>query len=85
MIKLKHGKGCAKCRNTGYMGRSGIYEVMPYSESLKRLTTAEATLETIRKKAVEEGMVLLRQNGIKKMLKGETTYQEILRVSWDQI
>ncbi|MCF6247233.1 MAG: GspE/PulE family protein [Desulfobacula sp.] len=85
MIKLKHGRGCAKCRNTGYMGRTGIYEVMPYSESLKRLTTSEATLETIRKKAVEEGMVLLRQNGIKKMLKGETTYQEILRVSWDQI
>lgn len=83
-VKLKHGKGCVKCRNTGYMGRTGIYEIMPYSESLKKLTTKEATLETIRKKAVEEGLVLLRQNGIKKMLKGETTYQEILRVTWDQ-
>jgi general secretion pathway protein E len=84
-IKLKHGKGCVKCRNTGYKGRSGIYEIMPYSESLKQLTTSEASLETIRKKAVEEGLVLLRKNGIKKMLQGHTTYQEILRVTSDQI
>jgi len=83
VIKLKHGKGCVKCRNTGYKGRTGIYEIMPYSESLKQLTTSDAGVETLRKKAVEEGLVLLRQNGIKKMLKGHTTYQEILRVTWD--
>ncbi len=83
-VKLKHGKGCVKCRNTGYMGRTGIYEIMPYSESLKDLTTSEATIEKIRKKAVQEGLVLLRQNGIRKMLLGQTTYQEVLRVTWDQ-
>lgn len=83
-VKLKHGKGCVKCRNTGYLGRTGVYEIMPYSESLKKLTTHEATLEVIRKKAMEEGLVLLRQNGIKKMLQGQTTYQEVLRVTWDQ-
>ncbi|MCD4720385.1 MAG: GspE/PulE family protein [Desulfobacula sp.] len=85
VVKLKHGKGCVKCRNTGYKGRSGIYEIMPYSESLKQLTTSNAGLETLRKKAVEEGLVLLRKNGIKRMLKGHTTYQEILRVTSDQI
>ncbi|MBU1341995.1 MAG: GspE/PulE family protein [Proteobacteria bacterium] len=84
-IRLAHGKGCVKCRNTGYKGRTGIYEIMPYSESLKSLTTEGAGLEMLRKKAVEEGLVLLRQNGIRKMLKGQTTYQEILRVTWDQI
>jgi general secretion pathway protein E len=82
IVKLKHGKGCSKCRNTGYKGRTGIYEVMPYSESLKLLTAGDA-LDTLRKKAVEEGLVLLRENGIRKMLNGQTTYQEILRVTWD--
>ena len=85
VIRLKHGKGCAKCRNTGYKGRTGIYEIMPYSESLKQLTTADTSLETLRKQAIQEGLVFLRQNGIKKMLKGQTTYQEILRVTSDQI
>ncbi len=80
-IKLKHGKGCSKCRNTGYKGRTGIYEIMPYSESIKQMISNNAGLEAIRKKAVEEGLVLLRQNGIKKMLLGQTTYQEILRVT----
>jgi len=85
VIKLKHGKGCVKCRNTGYKGRTGIYEIMPYSDSLKRLTSSDVGLEELRKKAVEEGLVLLRQNGIKKMLQGHTTYQEILRVTWEQL
>ena len=83
VIRLKHGKGCVKCRNTGYKGRTGIYEIMPYSEALKTLTKGDAGLEMLRKKAVEQGLVLLRQNGIKKMLKGHTTYQEILRATWD--
>ena len=83
IIKLKHGKGCSKCRNTGYKGRTGIYEIMPYSESLKLLTSGDAGLDKLRKKAVEEGLVLLRENGIRKMLNGQTTYQEILRATWD--
>ncbi len=84
MVKLKHGKGCVKCRKTGYRGRTGIYEIMPYSDSLKRLTTSDTGLEELRKQAMKEGLVLLRQNGIKKMLQGQTTYQEILRVTWEQ-
>ncbi len=83
-ILLKHGKGCVKCRNTGYSGRTGIYEILPFSESLKRLASNDTSLETLRTKAIEEGLTLLRQNGIKKMLEGQTTYQEILRVTWDQ-
>ncbi|CCK79496.1 GspE/PulE family protein [Desulfobacula toluolica] len=85
MIRLKHGKGCVKCRNTGYKGRTGIYEIMPYTDALKRLTTSDVQLGSLRKKAIEEGLVLVRQNGIKKMLKGQTTYQEILRVTWEQV
>jgi len=85
IIKLRHGKGCVKCRNTGYRGRTGLYEIMPYSETLKQLVSSEVSVEALRKKAVDEGMVMLRQNGILKMLKGHTTYQEILRVTWDMI
>ncbi|WP_022668191.1 GspE/PulE family protein [Desulfospira joergensenii] len=84
-VELKHGKGCVKCRQTGYMGRTGIYEILPYSEALKRMTSNDADLEAMRGKAVKEGLVMLRQNGIRKMLEGKTTYQEILRVTWDLI
>ena len=84
LVRLRHGKGCSKCRNTGYKGRTGIYEIMPYTESLKKLTSPDSDIETMKRQAVQEGLVLLRQNGIKKMLKGQTTYQEVLRVTWNQ-
>ncbi|MCG8685820.1 MAG: GspE/PulE family protein [Desulfobacterales bacterium] len=83
-LKLKHGKGCIKCRNTGYSGRTGIYEILPYIDGLKRLTSNDASLGELREKAAHEGLVPLRESGIKKMLDGQTTYQEVLRVSWDQ-
>ncbi len=82
-VTLKHGKGCIKCRHTGYSGRTGIYEILPYTESLKHLTSDSADLEAMRHKALEQGLTLLRHNGIQKMLEGKTTYQEILRVTWD--
>ncbi|MCG8618198.1 MAG: GspE/PulE family protein, partial [Desulfobacterales bacterium] len=81
---LKHGKGCIKCRNTGYKGRTGIYEILPYSEDLKQLTSGDADLTSLRRKAEAEGLTVLRDSGIRKMLQGQTTYQEVLRVTWDQ-
>ena len=83
-ISLRHGKGCSKCRGTGYKGRIGIYEILPYTESLKRMSSPDSSLKEMRNKAVQEGLVLLRHNGIQKMLQGRTTYQEILRTTWDQ-
>ncbi|MCG8567621.1 MAG: GspE/PulE family protein [Desulfobacterales bacterium] len=83
-IPLRHGKGCMKCRQTGYQGRTGIYEIMPYSDKLKRMTSEDANLEALRARSKEEGLVLLRESGIRKMLMGQTTYQEVLRVTWDQ-
>ncbi|HKK98935.1 MAG TPA: GspE/PulE family protein, partial [Desulfotignum sp.] len=83
-IRLRHGKGCNKCRGTGYKGRIGIYEVLPYTESLKGMSTPDGSLKAMRSKAMEEGLVLLRQDGIQKMRQGRTTYQEILRTTWDQ-
>ena len=80
-VGLHRGVGCNRCRQTGYRGRSGIYEVMPYTESLQKMTTARANFENLRKRAKEEGMVTLRQNAIMKMLEGVTSYNEVLRVT----
>jgi len=83
-VPLKHGRGCVKCRNTGYSGRTGLYEILPYTDDLKRLTSNDASLGELREKAIQEGLMTLRECGIKKMLQGLTTYQEVLRVTWDQ-
>jgi general secretion pathway protein E len=83
-ITLYRGRGCQKCRGTGYHGRTGIFEVVPYSESLKKMTNASIDIETIRDQAKAEGMISLRGNALKKLLTGKTTYQEVLRVTWEQ-
>lgn len=83
-LKLYRGKGCMKCRGTGYRGRTGIYEVMPCSDGIKRLIKPETDIEALKNRAVQEGLVTLRQSAVHKMLAGETTYEEVLRVTWDQ-
>lgn len=84
-LSLRHGIGCPQCRNTGYRGRTGIYEIIPYTESLRKLTTATADIETIRNQAIKEGMTTLRESAITKMLQGITTYQDVQRVTWETI
>lgn len=84
-IELYRGKGCNRCRNTGYHGRCGIHEVLPVTETIQSLINPEADVGAIRKMAAREGMVTLRENAIKKLLDGTTTYEEVLRVTWEQI
>ncbi|MDY6824750.1 MAG: GspE/PulE family protein [Thermodesulfobacteriota bacterium] len=81
-VKLYHGKGCTKCRGTGYRGRVGIFEILPYTEGIRRMTTQDANLDMIREKAREEGMTSLREDAVRKLIRGDTTYQEVLRVTW---
>ncbi|MDY6970905.1 MAG: GspE/PulE family protein [Thermodesulfobacteriota bacterium] len=83
--RLYRGKGCIKCRGTGYLGRTGILEVLPFTESIRKITTTHADQEAIRSRARREGMVTLRENAVKKLLEGKTTYQEVLRVTWEQV
>jgi general secretion pathway protein E len=59
--------------------------VLPYSEALKKLTTPETDLEALTAQARKEGLVTLRENAVKKLLEGETTYQEVIRVTWEQV
>ncbi len=85
VVKLKRGSGCIRCRGTGYLGRVGIFEVLSVTEPIKDLIVADSSADMIRQAACKEGMVTLRANAIKKMLDGETTYQEVNRVTWGQI
>jgi len=80
-VRLKRGKGCHKCRGTGYYGRVAVFEVLPYTPAIRRLTTSETDHAAILDAAIKEGLVTLRNNAIKKMLNGITTYLEVLRVT----
>ncbi|QQZ41882.1 Flp pilus assembly complex ATPase component TadA [Pseudomonas sp. SK3(2021)] len=77
-----HGAtGCLECRDTGYRGRAGVYEIMQLSDSLKALISADADLLAIRRQAFLEGMRSLRLSGAQKVAAGLTTLEEILRVT----
>ncbi len=78
--KLSRGKKCPKCNNTGYVGRVGVFEVMPISEKIGRLTMEQAAASNIEKQAIEEGMITMKQDGYLKVLEGVTTIEEVLRV-----
>lgn len=73
--------GCLECRGTGYMGRMGIYEVMPMSETLESLITEQTDHTRLRQAAMKEGMHSLRLSGAHKVAAGFTTIEEVLRVS----
>jgi general secretion pathway protein E len=84
-VRLYRGKGCLKCRGTGYFGRTGVFELLPFTDSIKKLTTPETDLEAIREQARKENVVTLRENAVKKLLEGKTTYQEVLRVTLSKV
>ncbi len=73
------GAGCSFCANTGYLGRTGIFEVLVMSESIKRLALINAGSDEIRKQAIEEGMILLWRDGMQKVKNGITTPYEVIR------
>ena len=78
-VTPKKGKGCEKCNNTGYKGRVGLYEVMDVNEEVKELILVGASSLELRRKAIEEGMLTLRQSGLCKIQEGVTTVEEVTR------
>jgi type IV pilus assembly protein PilB len=78
-LKLVKGRGCEKCGNTGYKGRIGLFEVMDMSDDMRELVLSGATAVELRRKAIEEGMVTLRQSGLQKIREGMTTIDEVVR------
>ncbi|MGE5393019.1 MAG: GspE/PulE family protein [Candidatus Saccharibacteria bacterium] len=82
--KVYVGKGCAACENTGYKGRIGIYEVVNISKGIQDLITDRKPAIKIQEYAIgQEGMILMRQDGILKALRGQTTIEEVVRVTKD--
>jgi type IV pilus assembly protein PilB len=79
--KTYRGKGCDRCRKTGYSGRLGIYEMMVMDDSLRDVVTSNPDVTQLRKLCRERGLVTLRQDGFDKVMKGQTTVDEILRVT----
>jgi len=80
-MKMYRGKGCEKCGNLGYLGRIGIFEVLSVSEKISRLILERADVSSIEKEAVVEGMITMKQDGYLKVLQGQTTIEEVLRVA----
>jgi general secretion pathway protein E len=79
--KFKRGKGCLHCRETGYTGRTGIYEVLPMTEKIRRLVSTQASSPEVFKTAREEGLRTLRESAIEKVFRGVTTVTELVRVT----
>ena len=75
------GVGCLECRNTGYKGREGIYEVMPMTPNVQRHISAQSDIAAMRHDAMKEGMRTLRLSGAQKVINGLTTIEEVLRVA----
>lgn len=80
-IKCFKGKGCSVCNETGYKGRIALYEVMPFSDSIKELVLNGASTAEIKADAISGGMKSLRMSGVTKVAEGVTTVEEILRVT----
>ena len=76
-----HPVGCLECRDTGYQGRIGIYEMFRFSDATRRLITDECDLATLRKQACRDGLQPLRLSGANKVAQGITTVEEVLRVA----
>lgn len=76
-----HPDGCDTCNHTGYHGRAGIYEVLENTEAIQKLIVGNATSDAIQTAAIENGMMTMQVDGIIKALRGQTTIEEILRVT----
>lgn len=83
IVKLwkAHEEGCDNCDHSGYRGRMGIYEVLENSPGIQQLIVSTGTSESIEKRAIEDGMISMQIDGLVKSLRGQTTIEEILRVT----
>jgi type IV pilus assembly protein PilB len=78
-LKIKRGRGCENCKNTGYRGRIGLFEVLLFSDEIRDMILSGASSIELKRRAIEEGMVTLRNGGLQKVRDGITTLEEVLR------
>ncbi len=80
-VKLYRGTGCSFCKNTGYYGRTSIYEIIVLDEEIRSLIIAKAPSNVIKNTAIKKGMKTLKDSGLKKVMQGITTIEEVIRVA----
>jgi len=78
-MKFYKGEGCSNCNGSGYKGRTGLYELLIVDDKIRDLVIKRASLTSIRNAACEAGMKTLRENGLKKVMEGITSIEEVLR------
>lgn len=82
-LQLFRGKGCHECEGSGFLGRIGIFEVLPISDGISKLILSHTDANEVERKAIEEGMITMKQDGYLKAIEGVTTIEEVLRVAQD--
>ncbi len=82
--RVWYGEGCSECRNTGYLGRTALFEVMEMTDKIKKLANSHSPGSELKKAAVDEGMMILREIAIRKLGLGITTVEEVLRITAEE-
>ena len=77
------GEGCVQCRSTGLLGRTGVFELLEVDDKIRKLITTRSSSKDIFKQARHDGLLSLRDAAIKKLAKGVTSFDEVLRVTTD--
>ena len=85
IAQLFHGHGCHHCGQSGYIGRTGIYELLPMTTAIKEAIIKKLPAEGVRRRAGEEGVRTMRADGIRKVLAGVTTLEELARVTRQEL
>ncbi|MCU0694470.1 MAG: Flp pilus assembly complex ATPase component TadA, partial [Polyangiaceae bacterium] len=80
-LMVATGEGCVKCRNTGLYGRSGVFEVLEVDDKIRKLVTAGVSSKEIMKQARQDGLLTLREAAIRKLAKGLTSFDEVVRLT----
>jgi general secretion pathway protein E len=80
-LMVAFGEGCVKCRSTGLLGRTGIFEVLEIDDKIRKLIVGKTSAKDILKQARHDGLLTLRESAIKKLARGTTSFEEVLRVT----
>jgi general secretion pathway protein E len=80
-LMVAFGEGCVQCRSTGLLGRTGVFEILEIDDKLRKLIIGKASAKEITKQARHDGLLTLREAAIKKLAKGQTSFEEVLRVT----
>jgi general secretion pathway protein E len=82
-LMVAFGEGCVQCRSTGLLGRTGVFETLEIDDKIRKLVVSKASAKEILKQARHDGLLTLREAAIKKLARGQTSFEEVLRVTTD--